>query len=881
MGSIFGSRRSRDAVRMIRVKLWSRLRAVFRRAQVESELMEELELHLELQTRKHQRAGLPAAEARVRARREFGNLELAKEDARDVRGTRPLEDLVADVKYGVRGLARSPGFSLAVVLTIGLGVGLNTSAFTILNAYVLRPFEIRDPSSLYSVQWLDRSGHVHDFTTRDVEQLRSSPVLADASSYLTFSARLAAAPATGDAVDGHYFGMVGVRPALGRVFGQGDATESVLVLSHSAWRNWFGGDTGIVGRIVLVRGAPFHIIGVAQSGFEGLFKKPRDFWVPLAAIVRFDTSAAARPAVARPTLVRLAPNTSAAQARSFIGTVLRNNTASLVDSSRFARLFLTSRASAIAPSVGTFLAFAPLLLAFALILVLACVNVANMLLARGVARQRELGTRLALGADRSRLVRQLVTEAIVLALPAVGVGFAVAGALVELGVRVLFATLPADLTGFVRLVPLHLDVRVLAFALAASLGAALLFGLMPALQTTRLSVVEAIRGDFASVTPRRIRGALVMGQVIAASLLLAVAGLLLREAQRLGRIETGIRTRGILSLEVPDKTRDAVLSVLRGSQMIESVSGAAALPLDMKFPTAVVQGDDVAQQTVMYNRVSGSYFSLLGIQLVAGRGFTAQEEQDAARVVIVSETAAHRLWAGESPLGRVVRFALAKPASNPLGRYQNAVVVGVARNVVVNSVEDGRDRTVFYLPQPLEASGCCVLARVRGNAAVAKRAVSDEIERMVPGAVERVDLLDSFVAGAVYPYRAAYWVAIGLGLLALGLTVIGVYGVISYIASQRAREIGVRIALGARTRDVLRLIMSQSLRQASLGACVGCVLAAAVGRVLSSSIRTVPAFDGVACVGAFCVVVLACAIAAFVPCWRAARLDPTAALRQD
>lgn len=886
MGPVFGSGRPRDAFRMTaRASLWSRLRAALRRDALEAELADELDFHLEMQARKHRAAGLDEAEARARARLEFGNLELAKEDARDVRGARPLEDFIADARYAVRGLYRAPVFSLSVILTISLAVGLNTSAFTIFDAYVLRPFEIRDPYSLYSLQWLDRSGHVREFSPGEFDQLRTAAAgRGDLAAYRTFTARIGAGQVTGDAVSENYFQMTGVRAALGRTLTSADRYTPVVILSDGVWRGRFDADSDIIGKPIAIRGVAFRIIGVAQQGFAGFFKKPRDFWMPIDAQSGGDSVrgvATARGEQLVSVLARLAPGVSASQGRAFFESRLETMTAALPDSARSVRVFLTSRATAISPSIGAFLAFAPLMLAFGLILALACANIASLLLARGVARRREIGTRLALGAERMRLIRQLVTEALVLALPAVAVGFALAEAAVGLGVRALFATLPPDLATFVRLVPLHPDARVLGFALLASIAAALLSGVVPALRTTELSLADAIRGNFGGASAGRPRTMLVIGQIAASSLLLTLAGVIVREAARLGRTDTGLETRDVVSVELHEKARLTLLAALRTSAHVDTLAAAAALPLDMRFPTAVVQSGDSGRTTVLYNRVSAGYFNVLGIRILAGRGFTRQEDANASPAVIVSQAAARRLWPGASPLGRVIRFETKSGDADPVARYQNATVIGVARDVVVGSVAEGNDRPVLYLPQSLEAAGCCILARVRGQPVVAKRALDEELEKAVPGGVERIDLLNTFVAGAVYPYRAAYWVALGLGAVALGLTLIGVYGVVGYAVNQRVREIGVRMALGARPADVVRLIVSHSLKQAAAGAAVGSLLALGGARLVAANVQGMPAFDALAFASAFGAVVSACLVAALIPSRRAATLDPTTALRQD
>jgi predicted permease len=869
-----------------RRSLWLRLKALIAPTRAESELHEELEFHLAMQARKYESAGVDPDEAIRRARLEFGNLELVKEDARDVRGIRPLEELVQDVRYALRGLRRAPGFTLSVILTIGLGLGISTSAFTIFNAYVLRPFDVRDPYSLYSVQWQDRAGHIHDFAATNIEAIRGRhSAFSDAAVYRTVSARLKGVAAIGDGVSENYFNMLGVRPAIGRTLVADDRGTAVVVLSYSAWRTRFGGDSSVVGRLTLLHGYPFTIVGVAREGFAGLFKKPRDFWVPITSLDRFEPGAETR-ATANESLssiARLAPGVSEGQGRAFVASQLETLTASLPDGARFARAFLTSRASAIPRSLTSYLAFAPLVLAFGLVLVLACANVANMLLARGLARQRELGVRLALGAARARLLRQLVTESVVLAVPAVALGFGIAWLTVDVGVRTLFMTLPSDLAAFVRLVPLEPDPRVALFAFAAAVGSAFLFGLMPALQTTRISIVQATRGMFAlESSPGRLRNVLIVGQIVVSSLLLTVAAILLREAARLGRTETGLRTRDVVSIEVEDKARAAVLASLRANRVVDTIAAAASLPLDMRFATvSVATGADSAVIDLSYNRVSRSYFDILGISLTSGRGFSAQDESRADLTVVVSEAAARRLWPNGSPLGQLLRVKMRDGSSDSQGHFQSARVIGTAKDVVVNSVEMGKSQPVVYFPAAPEEGGCCLLVRVKGEPELAKRALDADLERDAPGGVDRIDRLETFVIGAVYPYRAAYWVALSLGLIALGLTAVGVYGVVSYVASQRAREIGIRIALGATTADVVELVLRQTVRHAAVGIALGTVFAVGAARVIASNVQGMPTFDIVALVGGAVCVFLACMCAAVLPSRRVATTDPSAALREE
>ena len=326
-----------------------------------------------------------------------------------------------------------------------------------------------------------------------------------------------------------------------------------------------------------------------------------------------------------------------------------------------------------------------------------------------------------------------------------------------------------------------------------------------------------------------------------------------------------------------------MLAALGTSRLVDTIAAAASLPLDMRFPSvAVTPSGDSAIVDAIYNRVSASYFDVLSIGITSGRGFTRDDEPEGA-AVIVSDATARRLWPNASPLGRSLHLRLRSTTSlgDPLRRYQDARVIGTVRDVVIQSVEDGKDQAVMYFPIGLDAPGCCLLARVRSDPVAAKRALDAELERAAPGGVDRIDRLETFAAGAIYPISRGVLGGVDARTIALALTVVGVYGVVAYVVGQRTREIGVRIALGATTRDVLRLMLGQSVRQAVTGGAIGALLALGVARVLASNIQGMPAFDVVAFVGASLCVIAACLGAALVPSRRASKIDPTAALRHD
>jgi predicted permease len=864
-----------------------RIRMLARRRDAEHELSEELDFHLAMQADKHVAAGLDAPAAEHRARLEFGNVELVKEDARDARGTRAIDETLGDVRYAWRAIRRAPLFALAVVTTIGIAVGLNAAAFTVFDAYVLRPLDVRDPSSLYIAAWVDRTGSVRNIAWTDYASLRrASAAVADLAALRSIAMRVRGGSATGDAVSASYFRLLGVMPALGSMLGGADGptpdASATVVLSHALWQSRFGGDSSVVGQHLLLRGRAFRIVGVARAGFEGLFKKPRDFWIPLGALALLADSGAS-PALDGLSLVaRLAPGESQREAAAAIGSAMRSLTVSRGASDRAERVMLLPHSSAIAPSVGAYAAYAPIALTFGLVLLLACANVANMLLARGLSRQRELGVRLALGATRVRLVRQLLVESVMLGAPAIVLGFGVAWVIIVAGVRTLFATLPPDLVAFVRLVPLVPDARVFAYGAVAALASAVAFGLTPALQSTRLSVVQATRGEFARLaSPARVQGMLIVLQVAVATLLLTSGSALLRQTTRMTGVETGLRVRDVVSVESDRRWRAGVLRRLTASPAVAAIAGASVPVLDANLPLVdVARVGDTLEVPTQYNRVTASYLDLVGVPIVAGRGLASSDELGGSAVV-VSEAAARRLWPRGGAVGQTLELRPRAPASarDSLDRFRQARVVGVARDVVTPG--GASDPAVMYLPASLQSVDCCLLVRARGDATQAQRSITADLDAFVPGAVERIDRLDTFVAGAIYPYRAAYWIALVLGSIALALTVAGVHGVISYIVAQRSREMGIRLALGATARDVLEVVLGRTARQALVGVAIGAALAMGAGRAIASQIQQMPALDLVAVLAAVVVVFMACIAAAAGPSSRATRTDPNVALRHE
>jgi predicted permease len=862
------------------------------------EMDDELHDHLEREVARNIARGLTPGEARAAARRAFGNLAEAKDAMRDATRWRWLSRLERDLAYAARALRRAPAFSLTVVATIALALGLNGTVFTIFNAYVLRPLPVRDPGRLYDVtllgnrgpeQWTESWMDWDDY--RELE--RRNPAFSEALAHRMTFVRIGPTPSQGELVSGNYFRMLGVSTVLGRpllpedaaVFGQG----AVLVLSHRVWQNRFGSDPAIVGSSMVIHGHPFTVIGVASPRFTGLTETAVDFWAPITMIDRLEGNTARREARALPRIGvvgRLLPGLGRTRATALLTVWFAAATADRPPLRRVAAVALESRTSAIPVSPELVLMFAPIAAAFVLIMIIACANVANMMLARGLARQREIGIRLCLGAGRRQVVWQLLTEAALLALPAAAAGYLVSRATIGLGVRWMFATIPPAFSSYLRMVPLTPDVRVFAFMVVSALGAAVLFGLAPALSVTRPGILQATPGEFeAGYRPSRLRSALGVAQIAGCVLLLVVAGVLLQSAARARGIDTGFQTPGLVQIEVNDGMRAPLLAELRELSLVRSIAAATDPPADGRFlPVAVAVPGRAAIEPVFSNRVSPGYFADLGMRIVRGRTFTDLEAGGDLAVVLVSETTADRLFGGGgAAVGRELRLTGDDQdlKSRHLTPFRSARVIGVVSDAIAGCVCTNRASPIAYYPISADSTGTRLLVSVAGAAEPAIATLDTALERRVPGAIEELHSLDAAVAVQVYPFRAASWVSSALGAVALLLTLTGIYGVLSYLVTQRTREIGIRMALGAGAPAVVALVMRESFRMAALGGGIGMILAVGVSRLVASQLEITNTFNPLAYGGSAAIALLACLVAAWVPSRRAARVSPMETLRQE
>ena len=805
------------------------------------------------------------------------------------RGSGVFLELGQDVRFALRGFRRSPAFVATVVLTIALGLGLNTSVFTIFDAYVLRPLAIRDPGSLYEVSFQDRRGWGQSLSWHQYQDVRALSIASESFAYTNAFARSERRPMLASVMTGDAFRVLRAAPALGRTLLPEDAVppagEPVLVLSYDAWQGKFGGDSGVIGRKVVVHGIPLTVVGVAARRFTGIGPVPPDFWAPVTLLSRLEGSedlfGAKQPEVLR-VVLRLKPGVDERQARAALATWAANATASLPDTLRWTHVDLVSVASALPLTDETIAVFTPAVVAFALVLLIACANVANVMLARGLARQREIGIRLALGAARARLVRQLLTESLLLAIFAAALGYVISRWALDIGVRVMIASVPGEFAPYLHIIPLAPDLRVFGFVLVAALAATLAFGLVPALQA-RPNIVQASRGDFdTAFRPGRLRGALVVGQIGVCALLLIVTGVLLRGSVKANRLETGMRTSDVVQLDLDEHARGAALRRLRTEPIVSGIGASTQSPLDGRYPSLGVRAaGDRRIEIAGVDFVDAGFFRVVDIPIQRGRGFSDDEERRGSPVAIVSEAAARALWPGRDPVGQLLQLSAEPPRDSRLARVRTARVVGVSRNAVSGWIGTGLARSVVFYPTSADSTGARIVARVTGDASQARQRIDVDLAAVDQRAVNEIHTLDDYLAVQRWPFKIFSWVAAAIGAVALTLTVIGIYGVLSYLVAQRTKEIGIRMALGASLGVVVGRVLRQCLRYAVVGIAAGSVLALGVSKVFASVLVIVDTFDPVGYALGVAVVLAACVAAAWAPSQQVARVNPADMLREE
>ena len=808
-----------------------------------------------------------------------------------------MTSFAQDSRFALRLLRRTPGFAFTVVVTLGIGLGLNTTLFTLFNAYVLRPLAVRNPYSLYQLSASTRrNGMMWNYSWEQYQAIRyGSPVFSETLATHAFYARVVDRSLQGSLVSGNYFNMLGAECALGRYILPEDApapgSRPVVVLSNPAWKSAFAGDPAVLGRKILINGRPFEVIGVMGASFTGLGGSPEDFFVPATMGKELLSGAVFGPG-APPIFAivgRMAPGVSTTSARAGLTLAVQRATEQLPEQDRAVEAVLTSRATILTPTPKMFAVFSPLIVAFVLVFVICCANAANMMLARAIARQREIGVRLALGASRARLIGQLLSEGSLLAALAGATAYGVAFFSIRGVQRLLISTLPGTFGQLIRLAPLNLDLNVLLFLVLAAALATILSGLAPALQATRLSLTEALRGEFsAAFRPTRLRSGLVVCQISVCLLLLVVTGQLVRSSSTYQHTDLGFDAHGIVFPvffeQSPAGFNARMMQYLAGQPWVDSTAAALRPPAAgaSRSIQITIPGKSLTE-LAGFNLVSAAYFRLIGIPILRGRNFADYEMESEAAVAIVSQATARRYWPDQDALGRTIEVgrisrggAADQPPQGPV------TVIGIAQDIVSGLLIDGLDTAMIYLPTSANAKRSPMpLVRARSDSIAARNNLEATLRAVQPDRAGMSASIDDFLAAQIYPFLAASWIGGALGVIALALSISGMYGVMNYLVSQRTKEIGIRMALGASPGRVVGLILRQSGGLLAVGIGVGLVLSFIVGLTLTRVFYMIQMFNSAAWIAGVTLVAVAAMSSAFLPARNASRIDPVETLRAE
>ncbi|QYM80323.1 ABC transporter permease [Horticoccus luteus] len=917
------------------MKLWNRFSTLFARRRLEREMSEEIRAHIDGLTERNIAAGLSPEEARYAALRTFGGVEQIKEQARDVRGWRWFDETLQDLRFALRMMRKSPGVTFTAVLTLTLGMGVNAALFSFYDFVILQPLPSRQPNELVDIQARNEQ------VPGRIDPRFSYPDYLDyCAGTQTFSDIVAVAPLRAylpeetpavigspqesttrgislQAVSGNYFPGLGGEIALGRGFLPGEAGlhsgRPVMVLSHLFWETHLHKDAKVLGTTLAIRDldgkkreTAYTIIGVAAPSFLGQSADTPAAWIPLTANpaelgdrlrplvsltgrmkagvsppqAKADLDAIARrleqqyPAERRPTSVHLAPGMM------------------LVDSEYLTKVLMP---------------MSPILLGFALTLVIACLNVANLFLARGITRQHEIGVRLALGAGRGRIVRQLFAENFLLC----GLG-AVAAMLLAIwtlqGLRPIamsaFADLP-EVRNYLGTIQIGLDWRIIGFGALLAAVAGLTAGLVPALHSVRRDGVFALKREGSALgrkmTPPRLRALLLVSQVAVCLTLLSVSGLMTGKLMKMDRSDSGLSMERVYQMKASDTAGAGTLLAqdpLGAIETLRTLPGVASACLVSEIPMRKpgdnfsginVKIADGKPQGFAYSRVSAGFFETCGVPVLRGRAFTPREVVNGADVVIVSETAAERLWPGEDAVGKFLSVDVAtldresgQPAPETNQNFRPYAVIGVAGGIRNNWSQNDRKQLLWFPPSAKRVSGS-ILVRLQTDS----RAVLPGVERMAAAAgvpLEFKEKLATIVDRSLWPFRAFARFSSVLSGLALIMATIGLYGMMAFGVNQRVHEIGVRMALGATAERVTALFVRQGMRLVAWGTAVGLGAGTAFAVLLGKALPGAGfagdmMFRGVV----FAVVTAFLFTVALLACWlparRAAKVDPMEALR--
>ncbi|MGH9842989.1 MAG: ADOP family duplicated permease [Blastocatellia bacterium] len=867
------------------------------RKQREEDLDAEIRSHLDQAIRDRMERGETEEQARVNALREFGNVGLVKEVTREMWGWASLERLMQDLRFGLRMLRKNPGFSLVAILTLALGIGANTAIFSVVNALLLRPLPYAESERLVLLAEKSRAG----------ERLSASyPNFADwlarAQSFegmavawsrnFTLTGGDTAARVPGYTVNWNFFPLLGVQPQLGRMFTEADdryGAARTVIVSHGFWQGRLGGEANVIGKTLRVTNETYTVIGVLPPGFE--YFGAADVYTLLGLSLAPDSPFASRgsSATAFNAVARLKPGVTVAQANremDAIGQQLAREYPQVnAGKSAQAERLQDVMSESVRQSLWVLLG------AVGFILLIACVNVANLMLVRAAERQKELAVRLALGAGRWRIVRQLLSESLLIA----ALGGACGLLLGRWMLQGLLALAPAEVPQLSRI---GLDSAVLLFTLGIAVLTSLLFGLLPALQASKTDLQTTLKDGGRRTTGASregVRKALLIAEVGLSLVLLVGAGLLAHSMYNLLHVDPGFKMDNILTMRLslsggkynPQTSRvfyDECLARVSAVPGVRSAALTHSLPIqgsnwDGVFTVAdkpVPSRADLPESDRL--RVSPNYFETMGMRLLRGRLFTSADTPEFAPVVVINETLARRIWPNENPIGKRIKLGLPEDQDEESKPWRE--VVGVVNDVKM----DGVDRPIsmqtylLFAQEPGESLGLVVRAERNPTAlASAVEQAIHAIDKDLP--VYSILTMDQRLGNSLAQRRLTLVLLASLATLALLLAAVGIYGVISYAVKQRTHELGIRMALGAQTRDVLTLILAQGLRLTLIGVVLGLLTALALTRWMESLLFGVRPTDALTFGGIALLLTLVALLACWIPARRATKVDPMIALR--
>ena len=886
-----GDRRDRD-----------RAPAFHRDTRVHGAVDEEFAFHLESRTRDLIAQGWTPAAARAEALRRFGDLDDARRycertDHQRIRRMLRLEyvrEFAHDLAYAVRSLRKAPTFTLFAVLTLALGIGANTAIFSVVRGILLRPLPFAAPDALVSVWAVGNGRRFPYFSPPNLADIRDQN--RTMSDIAFFSGNSAVLTGAGDPVQvqmqdvtRNFFGVLGVRPLAGRLaFTEAEDAPGgahSVILGETLWRSRFSGDTAIVGKTITLDGAPVQVVGIAPA--DATWPAGTEAWTPL----QLDPSKVSRGAVYIRDVARLKPGVTVEQAVADVRAIAARIGAQYPDYAKELGTDVLPLRESITGPVERPLYI--LLGAVALVLLIACANVANLLLVRSVSRSTELAVRAALGAGRGRLVRQLVTESVLLSV----VGGAIGTTLAVVAVRALVAAAPPNIP---RLDAVHLDGTVLGVTIAVTLLTGIVFGLVPARELLRVDVGTTLReggrGARGSRASARTRVGLVVAEVALAVMLVVGAGLLVQSFRRLMAVDPGFRGDRVatFALSLPaatyaDNARKSAFAAdldarLRALPGVQDVGLTIALPLtsfgfDFSFTIPEHPPVRPEDEPSMQVRVATpGYFTTLGIPVLRGRGFGEADRVGTPRAILITDAAAAKYFPGEDAIGKHLSIGWGDGAGGQI----KGEIVGVVRDVKQSSLAEA-PRPEMYLAYAQRPVGSfAMVVRTSGDPSEALRAARAAVHALDPSlAISRERTMDAVVASSVAEPRFYMTLLAGFAALALVLSAVGIYGVIAYVVGQRSREIGIRIALGATGRDVLAMVVGQGVGMTAVGVVIGIGGAAALTKFMDRLLFDVKPTDLSTYGTTIVVLVAVAALASLVPALRAARSDPTVAIRAE